>query len=109
MELGETSEQAALRETQEEAHAIVKADELYAVFNLPHINQVYMMYRSALLRPEFASGIESLETRLFEEHEIPWGELAFETMQLSLEYYFKDRAQGEFRFRATDITEPLLR
>jgi len=109
MELGETTEQAAIRETLEEAQAIVKTDELYAVFNLPHINQVYTMYRAALLKPEFSSGIESLETRLFEEHEIPWDDLAFETMQLSLEYYFKDRAQGEFKFRTTDITKPLLR
>ncbi|MEH6502358.1 MAG: NUDIX hydrolase [Cycloclasticus sp.] len=109
MELGETTEQAALRETLEEAQAIVQTDELYAVFNLPHINQVYMMYRSALLKPEFSSGIESLDTRLFAEHEIPWDELAFETMRLSLEFYFKDRSDGAFTFRSTDIVGPTLR
>jgi ADP-ribose pyrophosphatase YjhB (NUDIX family) len=109
MELGETTEQAAIRETLEEAQAVVQTDELYAVFNLPHINQVYMMYRSFLLKPEFSSGIESLETRLFEEHEIPWEELAFETMRLSLEYYFQDRAGGSYTFRSTDITSPALR
>ena len=109
MELGETTEQAAVRETFEEAEAVVKTDELYAVFNLPHINPVYMMYRSALLKPEFSSGIESLEVRLFEEHEIPWDELAFETMRMSLEYYFQDRLAGAYEFRATDIFKPLPR
>jgi|TARA_R110002096_G_scaffold183080_12_gene360956 ADP-ribose pyrophosphatase YjhB (NUDIX family) len=109
MELGETTEQAAHRETLEEAQAIVKSDQLYAVFNLPHINQVYMMYRSALLKPEFASGVESLETRLFAEHQIPWDELAFETMRLSLEYFFQDRANNNFVFRTTDIVKPLRR
>ncbi|MEO1889622.1 MAG: NUDIX hydrolase [Cycloclasticus sp.] len=109
MELGETTEQAAVRETLEEAQAVVAVDELYAVFNLPHINQVYMMYRSALLKPEFSSGVESLETRLFTEDDIPWDELAFETMRMSLEYYFQDRKAKAFKFRATDITKPLLR
>jgi len=106
MELGETTEQAAVRETLEEAEAVVQTDELYAVFNLPHINQVYMMYRSALLKPEFSSGIESLEVRLFAEHEIPWDELAFETMRMSLEYFFTDRQAGAYIFRSTDINKP---
>lgn len=109
MELDETTEQAAVRETLEEANAVVAVDQLYAVFNLPHINQVYIMYRATLLKPEFSSGVESLETRLFEEHEIPWDDLAFETIRLSLEYFFQDRQLGTFKFRATDITKPTLR
>jgi hypothetical protein len=82
--------------------------ELYAVFNLPHIDQVYVMYRSALLKPEFSSGVESLEVRLFAEHEIPWDELAFETMRMSLEFYFEDRKAGLFKFRSADINKPSL-
>lgn len=109
MELDETTEQAAIRETLEEAEAVVKTDELYAVFNLPHINQVYMMYRSVLLKPEFSSGIESLDVRLFSEHEIPWDELAFETMRMSLECFFKDRQTGAYMFRSTDINKPMPR
>ncbi len=105
MELAETTEQAAIRETLEEAGAVVKTESLYALFNLPHIGQVYMIYRSALLKPEFESGIESLDTRLFSEDEIPWDDLAFPTMRLSLEYYFKDRADGSFTFRSTDIVK----
>ncbi|MEW4983403.1 MAG: NUDIX hydrolase [Cycloclasticus sp.] len=109
MELGETTEQAAIRETLEEAEAIVQAEALYAVFNLPHINQVYMMYRSVLLKPEFSSGIESLDVRLFAEHEIPWQDLAFEAIRMSLEYYFQDREAGAFKFRSADIHKRLPR
>ncbi|ORU90697.1 MAG: ADP-ribose pyrophosphatase [Cycloclasticus sp. symbiont of Poecilosclerida sp. M] len=109
MEIGETIQQAAVRETHEEATAVVKTEQLFAIFNLPHIAQVYMIYRSTLAKPEFASGAESLETRLFSEHEIPWDDLAFETMKLSLEYYFKDKAAGQFKFRVTDIIQPLFR
>jgi len=109
MELGETTEQAAVRETLEEAEAVVKTNELYAVFNLPHIDQVYTIYRAVLLKPEFSSGIESLDVQLFAENEIPWDELAFETMQLSLEYYFQDRKAGSFKFRSTDIEKPTVR
>jgi len=53
--------------------------------------------------------VESLETRLFAEHQIPWDELAFETMRLSLEYFFQDRANNNFVFRTTDIVKPLRR
>ena len=68
-----------------------------------------MMYRSVLLKPEFSSGIESLDVRLFSEHEIPWDELAFETMRMSLEYFFKDRQTGAYMFRSTDINKPMPR
>ena len=66
MENGETVEQAAARETWEEACASVEISGLYAVFNIPHVNQVYMIFRAALKDETFAPGIERLETGLFE-------------------------------------------
>lgn len=103
MELGETTEQAAARETEEEANALVEIGDLFAVFNLPHIAQVYMVYRAQLLRPEFSATDESLEVVLMREHEIPWSDLAFETMRRSLKYFFEDRAVGDFQFRTEHI------
>ncbi|MEW8208657.1 MAG: NUDIX hydrolase [Candidatus Thiodiazotropha taylori] len=61
MENGETSQQGAARETLEEATARVDVEGLYGLYNLPHINQVYLIFRSRLLDLEFAAGTESLE------------------------------------------------
>ena len=77
MENGETTRQAALRETWEEARAEVDIEGIYTIFNLPHINQVYMLFRGNLKNTNFGPGEETLETTLFGQHEIPWDQLAF--------------------------------
>ncbi|MGE8502813.1 ADP-ribose pyrophosphatase YjhB (NUDIX family) [Ectopseudomonas oleovorans] len=103
MENGETTEQAAARETLEEACARVRDLNLYTLFDLPHISQVYMMFRAELVDLDFAVGEESLEVRLFEESQIPWSELAFPTIGRTLECFFADRRQNLFPVR----NEPL--
>ena len=65
MEIGESTEEAAIRETKEEAQADVAITELYAVLSLPHIGQVYVVFRGRMLTPTFEAGTESLEVRLF--------------------------------------------
>lgn len=90
MENGECVEEAAERESIEEANLTLGKLYLYAVMSLPHISQVYMMY-IAQADNDFSPGEESLETRLFSESEIPWDELAFPVMGDTLQYYFKDR------------------
>ncbi len=100
MENDETLEQAALRETREEANANVELQDIYSVFSLPHVNQVYIMYRARLLDLDFAPGIESLEVRLFNEEQIPWDDLAFKTIVHTLKYYFEDKPSGDFRLRS---------
>lgn len=103
MELDETSLEAAIRETLEEANARVEVLDLYAVFNLPHVNQVYMMFRSKLLDRKFSAGNESLEVGLFSEMDIPWDELAFTTIRQTLRLYFQDRRRGTFPVHTGDI------
>jgi hypothetical protein len=61
------------------------------------------MFRAQLLDLDFKPGIESLETRLFTEAEIPWDEIAFRTVRATLEQYFNDRRTGEFSFHFGDI------
>ena len=103
MELGETTQEGASRETWEEAQAKVSALDLYTIFNLPHIGQVYCIFRSELEVPEFAPGIESLEVELFDEADIPWDRLAFITISRTLKHYFKDRVNGSYPVRVEDI------
>ena len=60
MENGETTLEGAARETWEEARAEVGDMQLYRVFDVPYINQVYMFYRCDLQRGEYGAGPESL-------------------------------------------------
>lgn len=103
MENHETTEQGALRETMEEAGASVEALHLYTLCNLPHISQVYLMFRARLLNLDFAPGEESLEVRLFAEQDIPWDQIAFRTIEYTLRQYFNDRKTGAFPLRIADI------
>jgi ADP-ribose pyrophosphatase YjhB (NUDIX family) len=104
MERGETTQDGAARETFEEAQARVEVLSLYSLFNLPHIDQIYMLFRSRLLDLDFHPGEESLEVRLFEEAEIPWSEIAFPVVRETLKLYFADRKTGAFPLRSGDIT-----
>lgn len=105
MELGETSLEAGMRETLEEANAHVEVEDLFAVFNLPYVGQVYMMFRSRLTGLEFSPGAESLDVQLFKEEDIPWDELAFTTIRATLECYFEDRKLGMFSLHTGDVNK----
>jgi ADP-ribose pyrophosphatase YjhB (NUDIX family) len=103
LENGETLTVGAERETLEEANARVAVGDLYTVVSLPHIGQVYMMFRAHLVDREFGPGPESLDVRLFSEDEIPWEELAFRTIARTLRNYFVDRRLGTFRTRVSAL------
>ena len=77
MENNETVAQAAARESMEEANAQPGPLNLFGVFSLPYISQVYMMFSGRLLSDEISPGMESLEVDLFTRDQIPWDEIAF--------------------------------
>lgn len=106
MENGETTADGAARETLEEANARVDNLTLYALYNIPHIDQVYMLFRGRLLDLDFGPGDESLEVKLVAEDEIPWDQLAFATVRNTLRRYYADRQRGEYHFHMGTI-EPL--
>lgn len=103
MENAETTAQAAARETLEEACARIEVGEMFTFINVPHINQVHILYRARLLDLEFAPGQESLEVRLFGEAAIPWEDIAFRTIGMTLRHYYEDRKAGRFGFHAGDL------
>ncbi len=103
MESGETTSEGALRETREEANARVEIVDLYTLFSVPHISQVYMFFRATLPNLDFSPGHETLETKLFSEDEIPWEELAFPVVTQTLQHYFKDRRSDTFQVRFLDL------
>jgi ADP-ribose pyrophosphatase YjhB (NUDIX family) len=103
MENAETTEQAAARETLEEANARVDIEALFTLFNVPHINQVHIFFRARLLDLDYAPGVESLEVGLFSEAEIPWENVAFASVRETLRHYFADRRNGAYSFHIGDI------
>ena len=105
MELGEGTEEAARRETLEEAHAEVAITRLHSVLSLPHIGQVYLTFIGQLHANEFGVGPESLEVRLFERTEIPWGEIAFPVVREALQHYLDDVERGELRLHVADLPD----
>ncbi len=103
MENNETTAQAALRETLEEANARAQIVKLFALFNIPHISQVYIMFRAKMADLDFKPGIESLEVELFSENQIPWDKLAFPVIKETLVRYFEDKATGKFKIHVDDV------
>ncbi|MBM3478247.1 MAG: NUDIX hydrolase [Alphaproteobacteria bacterium] len=86
MELGETAIEGARREAWEEARADIAIDALLAVYDIPRIGQVQLIWRATLAAPGFSAGPESLEVALFGWDEIPWEETAFPTVRWALRH-----------------------
>lgn len=104
LELGESTVQGAVRETLEEAGARVQVIAPYAHFDIPYIGQAYIFYRARMLSPEFCAGTESLEVKLVAPDEIPWDQLAFQVVRVSLEFYLQDKVTTQFRMHHGIIT-----
>ena len=112
MENAETTSQAAQRETEEEAGANVELGQLFTLLNVAHVNQVHLFYLARLRDLDFAPGEESLDVRMYAEHEIPWDDLAFQTVRTTLKLFFADRAAvakgGSYGMHTADIEGPML-
>jgi ADP-ribose pyrophosphatase YjhB (NUDIX family) len=99
LELNEATTAGAMREAWEEAQARIVIDGLLAVYDIPRISQVQLIYRAHLAAPDFAAGPESLEVRLFAWDEIPWQDLAFPSVHWALDHYRESLANGDFSTR----------
>ena len=102
MENGETLQQAAARESKEEALADVEIGSLLTVVHVLHAQQVHVFFRAKLATPEFGAGTESLEVELFRAEDIPWSEIAFPSTDYTLRRYLEDRAAGVDRHHFTE-------
>ncbi|MEP7281075.1 MAG: NUDIX hydrolase [Rubrivivax sp.] len=103
LELGESLEEGARRETDEEAGARIEMLGLFTLLNVVSVGQVHLYYRARLLDTRFDPGPETIEAQLFDEHDIPWDELAFRTVRETLRHFFADRARGHFDLHVGDI------
>jgi ADP-ribose pyrophosphatase YjhB (NUDIX family) len=96
MEERETPAEGAAREAWEEALAKIEIDRLLAVYSVSRISQVQLIFRAKLASPDFAPGVESLETKLFAWEEIPWETLAFPSVHLALKHHREVDGRSDF-------------
>jgi ADP-ribose pyrophosphatase YjhB (NUDIX family) len=94
MENGETLQEAAARETREEALAEVEIGSPLSVVHVLHAEQVHVFFRAQLPAPQFGAGAESLEVAMFAADAIPWADIAFPSTDYTLRRYLEDRASG---------------
>jgi len=91
-ELNETTEAGALREAWEEAEARIQIEGLLAVYNIPRLSQLQLIYRARLIGDSFGPGPESQAVELFTWDQIPWPDIAFPSVRWSLD---ADRQLGD--------------
>lgn len=103
MENGETVSEGARREAFEEAGITVDILSLYGLYNLPFINEVYLIFVAQMVDSSFSPGSESLDVRLFDKSDIPWNDLAFTAVHKILLQYLEDSPQRSFPFHMRDI------
>lgn len=105
LELHETAQAGAIREAEEEACARIALEGLIAVYNIPRLSQVQLIFRARLLDGGFAAGPESQEVQLFAWEEIPWDELAFPSVRWALNHDHEIGAATEFMARTNPPSE----
>ena len=103
LENGESVLDGALRETREEANARIENLQSFGLFNMTQINQIYYMFYGQLSDTNFDAGAESLEVKLVKEEDVPWDEIAFKVIRVTLERFFEDRRKGSFDYHMENI------
>ena len=103
LENGETVAAGAVRETTEEAGASIELGQPFSLVSVPCVNQVHLFFRARLQHLDFKPGEETLEVALCDEASIPWKDIAFRTVALTLRHWFADRKAGRFTFHAEDL------
>ncbi len=106
MENGETLEEGASRETNEEAGIDYELGELFSMLSVPHVGQVHMFFLATMTSERIGGGPETLESRLFSEKEIPWDDIAFHTVTKTLRWFFEDRKSGQFGVHSASVVWP---
>jgi len=100
MEMNESAAEGAAREAWEEAFARLEIETVLAVYSIPRISQVQVIFRARLTTPDVAAGPESAEVGLFRWNEIPWDEIAFPSVRWALNHFDEVRGQTGFAARS---------
>jgi ADP-ribose pyrophosphatase YjhB (NUDIX family) len=84
LEIGESAQEGARRETEEETQLRVEVGRLIGAYSRPHAGVVTLVYEATVVGGEALPGAETLEVRGFAPDEVPWDDLAFTTTESAL-------------------------
>lgn len=105
LERGEAASRAVVREALEEAQVTIELGRPYALFHIPHANQMQIVFLAQLRDAACGAGSETLEAKLFAEPDVPWSELAFASTRVVLRQYFGDLRSGKLGFHFADVVQ----
>jgi ADP-ribose pyrophosphatase YjhB (NUDIX family) len=97
LELGESAQEGARRETEEETRLLVEIGRLIGAYSRPHVGMVTLIFEATVVGGDVAAGAETSEVRAFTVEEIPWDELAFSTVESALRDWVRTQPGYESR------------
>jgi ADP-ribose pyrophosphatase YjhB (NUDIX family) len=84
LELGESAQEGARRETEEETQLRVEVGRLIGAYSRPYAGVVTLVYEATVVGGQPLPGVETTEVGEFGPDDIPWDELAFTTTESAL-------------------------
>ncbi|MEL7490598.1 MAG: NUDIX hydrolase [Pseudomonadota bacterium] len=96
LELNESVEEGAKREAWEEARARLTIDRVLAIYSIPRISQIQIMYRATLQNPDVSAGPESEDVKLVRWEDMPWEDIAFPSAGWALRQWRESMDQSAF-------------
>ena len=84
LEVGESAQEGARRETEEETELRVEIGRLIGVYSRPHVGIITIAFEASVVGGRPAPAAETSEVRAFSPDEIPWEELAFSSVESAL-------------------------
>ena len=88
---GEGTENAAIRQTKEEANIDVRITSLLGVYSYPNNPVVVIVYIAEAVGGNIEAGPECLEIRKFQPANVPWDQIAFKSTEQALLDWIKLR------------------
>jgi ADP-ribose pyrophosphatase YjhB (NUDIX family) len=95
MELGETVEECAIRETLEETGYTIQIDHPVGIYSRPNAGVVVLAFAARVVGGEPTLSYETLEVRSFQREELPWSEMAFPTVRQAVQDWLDGRGAAD--------------
>ena len=84
LEMGESAQEGARREVEEETALRIEVGRLIGIYSRPHAGIVVVVFEADVVGGSPEPAAETSEVRAFGPDEIPWDELAFSTVESAL-------------------------